>query len=118
MTSLKEGSELRKSRAKPDGPYSLRLYERHVPLLLLVSCRSPALSGAFTLTMRNQHDIELRTIDADKEIRAKLAELHKPYIGHQFATYKDLTQVVGELLTGDRANWDKVFYHRISLIGK
>jgi hypothetical protein len=113
MASLKEEYELRKTRAKPDGPYSLRMSERLIPLLLTILIPVAGAVWSLYTYNQNQHEIaRIRSIDADSQIRAKLVELQKPFIEHQFATYKDLTQIVGELLsfTGDRAEWDKNFY--------
>lgn len=113
MASLKEEYELRKARAKPDGPYFLRMSERVVALLLTVFVPvGGALWAVYTYNESQKEVARLKSVDIEAQSRAKLVELQKPFIDQQFSTYKDLTQTVGELLTftGDKPEWDKSFY--------
>ncbi len=119
MLTLKEEYELRKLRApREEQPVSareraLRMLERLIPLLIASLVPVAGGVGAVYVYNNNQWEIaNTHASDAAAQTRAKLVELQKPFIDQQFATYKDLTQTVGELLsfTGDKAEWDKSYY--------
>src|SRR3981189_3443008 len=98
MASLKEEYELRKARVAPNGSYSLRISERLIPLVLTVMVPvAGAIWAVYTYNHNQQEIARIRSIDAATQSRAKLVELQRPFIDQQFATYKDLTQTVGEL---------------------
>jgi hypothetical protein len=84
--------------------------ERLIPLLL--AALVPVAGGLWAVYVYKWEIAKARAVDAAAQTRAKLVELQKPFIDQQFATYKDLTQTVGELLsfTGDRAEWDKSYF--------
>ena len=91
----------------------LQMLERLIPLLL--AALVPVAGGLWAVYVYNNNEREIanaHAVDAAAQTRAKLVELQKPFIDQQFATYKDITQTVGELVTftGNREEWEKSYY--------
>jgi hypothetical protein len=91
----------------------LKLLERMIPLSLTVFV--PVAGGLWAVYVFTQNQADLaskQSAEREAQTRAKLVELQKPFIDQQFATYRDVTKLVSELLvwTGDRARWDAAYY--------
>jgi hypothetical protein len=80
----------------------LRIGERTIPLVLALLVPVAGGLWAVYLYIQNQAEIEAKRVaEQFAQTRARLVEAQKPFLDHQFATYKDFTSVVG-----DRPKWD------------
>ena len=123
VATLKEEYEQRKSLRPVEQQQpstrerTLRLFERLLPILIAVA------GGiwAVVLFTNNRTEVAARQVSEQAAYsRARLVEAQKPFIDHQFAIYKDLTRLLGELLVfreGDRPKWDKNYdeYWRVHI---
>jgi hypothetical protein len=115
VATLKEEYEQRK-KARPDTPESasgrdrvIRLFERLIPIFV------PVAAGLWAVVLFTSNRSEVVTKEATEQAaqsRARLVEAQKPFIEHQFNTYRDLTKLLGQLLvynekTGERERWEK-----------
>ncbi|MET4356913.1 hypothetical protein ABIC08_006878 [Bradyrhizobium sp. RT9b] len=113
MATLKEEYEQRKNthREAPDSltnrERTIRLFERLIPMLV------PVAGGLWAVILFTNSQSELAAkaaVEQAAQSRARLVEAQKPFIEYQFAVYKDLTKLLGEMLfyyeqPGEREKW-------------
>src|SRR4051812_33915952 len=115
VATLREEYEQRK-KARREAPETLtnrertiRLFERLIPVLV------PVAGGLWAVILFTNSQGELAVKAAAEQAaqsRTRLVEAQKPFIDLQFATYKELTLVLGQLLiynNGERERWDKMY---------
>ena len=115
MPTPREEYELRKNARKdlPEPSSSreraLRFAERLIPIFV------PVAGGLWAVILFTNNQSEVASKAAAEQAaqsRARLVEAQKPFIDHQFGTYRELTSILGQILVyiekdGEREKWFK-----------